>query len=137
MRIDTTTAQAQLIAEYSGEIEDISWNEVGDLLYGVENIHDDPVDSHGGQDFEQGIRLLSYDGQQVQTVCTPLTATIEIEALETLPGDLLLFGYHGAKQLQIGTFNPTTCEIVMQQEIATVYRDVEGLAWPNQCSLPN
>jgi len=128
--INTATALAKLVVEYVGEIEDITWNEAGTTLYGVENIHNDPADSHGADDFEAGVRLLAYDGEKVEPVCQGLMNGLEIEALETLPGDLLLFGFHGSHNMNIGVIEPSNCNLIAEKTISTPYNDVEGIAWP-------
>jgi hypothetical protein len=130
--INTGTAQAKLKIEYAGEIEDITWNEAGTTLYAVENIHNDPVDSHGAADFEEGVRLLTYDGEMVKPVCQGLMNGFEIEALETLPGDSLLFGFHGSHNLNIGIIEPSNCNLIAEKTISTPYNDVEGIAWPKK-----
>ncbi len=128
--INTSTAQAKLVVEYAGEIEDMTWNEAGTTLYGVENLHNDPVDSHGAADFEAGVRLLAYEGERVKSVCQGLMNGLEIEALETLPGDLLLFGFHGSHNMNIGVIEPSNCNLIAEKTISTPYNDVEGIAWP-------
>jgi hypothetical protein len=107
------------------EIEALTWNWEGTVLYAVENLHNDPVDSHGdsedqwGQpDFDEGIRLWASDGTHLIEMCPNLASNlveqwgipVEIEALEALPEgilpdlipstqDLLLLGFHGPKTL--------------------------------------
>jgi len=118
--IDTTTGQAKLVVAHPGEIEDLTWNTAGTILFGVENVQNNP---------DAGVKLLAYDGNTVETVCEELTQSLEIEALDTLPDDTLLFGIHSKTGLPIGTIDVTTCQIIAKQEIATDYNDVEGLAW--------
>jgi hypothetical protein len=130
LRIDPLTAQAQLVAEYSGEIEDLSWNETGDILYGIENRPNDNEPS------EQSTRLLSYDGQQIQQRCAELTSKIKIATLETLSGNLLLFSYPDIDQVKAGVFSPDTCEMVIPEKNVTSYQNTD-LAWPSQCQFPN
>jgi hypothetical protein len=110
------------------EIEDLTWNRAGTVLYGVENLHDDPVDSHGDPedlwpnmnfDFDDGIRLWAFDTISgfVGSICPNLVPAIsglmdapaEIEGLEVLPrnlvppppgfSDLLLVGFHGPHKM--------------------------------------
>ncbi len=105
--------EAELIFQSSVEMEDITWNWQGDLIYGVENVHDDPVDSHGEEedgwprpdydfDFDKSITLWACDPNQ-QPICAPICPNIdeivaekfqgtkaEVEGLEALPEDLLL-----------------------------------------------
>lgn len=121
--IDTTTGKSSLVAAYSGEVEDLTWNNAGTILYGVGNIVDGSSDT--------GTRLLSYDGTTLTTVCEELTQSLEIEALDTLPDDTLIFGLHGKNSLPLGVIDVQTCKIVAEQEISTSYNDVEGIAWPN------
>ena len=56
----------------------------------------------------------------------------EIEALETLPGDSLLFGFHGSHNLNIGIIEPSNCHLIAEKTISTPYNDVEGIAWPEK-----
>ena len=121
--IDTATGQANLEVPYSGEVEDLTWNNAGTILYGVGNIVDGSSDT--------GTKLLSYDGTILTTVCEELTQSLEIEALDTLPDDTLIFGLHGKNSLPLGVIDVNTCQIVAEQEISTSYNDVEGIAWPN------
>jgi hypothetical protein len=114
------------------EMEDLTWNRSGTVLYGVPNLHDDPVDSHGDLedlwpqadfdfDFDDGIRLWAYDTVSgfVGSICPSLVAGItgllgkpaEIEGLEVLPhnlvplgfSDLLLVGFHGPHRIYYAT----------------------------------
>ncbi|MDM8560035.1 hypothetical protein [Candidatus Parabeggiatoa sp. HSG14] len=121
--IDTVTGRANLEVPYSGEVEDLTWNNAGTILYGVGNIVDGSSDT--------GTKLLSYDGTTLTTVCEELTQSLEIEALDTLPDDTLIFGLHGKNSLPLGVIDVQTCKIVAEQEISTGYNDVEGIAWPN------
>jgi hypothetical protein len=121
--IDTVTGKANLEVSYSSEVEDLTWNNAGTILYGVGNIVDGSSDA--------GTKLLSYDGTTLTTVCEELTQSLEIEALDTLPDDTLIFGLHGKNNLPVGVIDVQTCKIVAEQEISTGYNDVEGIAWPN------
>ncbi|MDM8561356.1 fibrinogen-like YCDxxxxGGGW domain-containing protein [Candidatus Parabeggiatoa sp. HSG14] len=121
--IDITTGQANLVAAYPGEVEDLTWNTAGTILFGVANVRNNP---------DAGVKLLVYDGNTVQTVCEELTQSLEIEALDTLPDDTLLFGLHNRTSLPLGVVDVTNCQIIAEQEIATDYNDVEGIAWPTK-----
>ncbi len=146
LTIDTTTGQANVVVEYSGEVEDLTWNTAGTILYGVENLHEDhKPDSHGPLDHEGGQALLAYtlstDALSTDTlstgileeICQPLISSLEqeIEALDTLPDGTLIFGFHGNTGLTLGVIDVTTCQIIAEEEISTDYNDVEGIAWPN------
>jgi len=126
-----SSATATLVVPYSGEIEDITWNNAGTILYGVQNVHGghDP-DSHGPLDPDGGVRVLAYDGIEI-TACE-LDEVKEIEALDTLPDGNLIIGYHGHNKLLIGVLSfkpPLPCSITHTEEISSPYNDVEGIAW--------
>jgi len=110
--------EAELVLSEPIEVEDITWNWQGDVLYAVENIHiNHDSDSHGDSedrwskpdfdfDFEQGdidndgvnegIRFWASDGNVIVEICHDLIPSIkaklgrqaEIEALESLPPEL-------------------------------------------------
>lgn len=128
-------ATATLVAPVSNwEVEDITWDMAGTTLYGVRNLHGSP-DPDSGPDPDLGVQLLSYDGiSPPGPVCQSLVnSMMEIEALDTLPNDDLIFGFHDRNDLVIGALNVGSCEIVDQVEISsTPYNDVEGIAWPSQ-----
>jgi len=123
--IDTKTGEATLIISYAGEIEDLTWNIGGTILYGVGNLVDGSSDT--------GMKLLAYDTATgtLETVCEKQMLGQEIEALDTLPNDTLIFTVHGKRQLIFGAINPQTCQIIATQEITTDYNDIEGISWPN------
>lgn len=123
--IDTKSGEATLIVEYPAEIEDLTWNTDGSILYLIENIID-------GR-FDKGTKLLAYNTVtgDLSVICEKQMPDQEIEALDTLPDDSLIFGIHGKNRLLLGGINPETCEIIASQNIVTDYNDVEGIAWPN------
>ena len=125
--IDTTTGEAELVVGYPGEVEDLTWNMAGTLLFGIENEQDNP---------DSGIKLLAYDGNTVKILCEELTQSLEIEALDTLPDDTLIFGRHGNGNLPLGVMDVTNCQILAEQKITTHYNDVEGIAWPTKTCTP-
>jgi hypothetical protein len=122
--IDTQSGQATLVAEYPGEVEDLTWSTDGSILYGVGNLVDTP---------DVGMKLLAYDTttDSLNTLCEEQTFGQEIEALDTLPDDTLVFGFHGKRNLSLGALNPETCKIIASQQIYTYYNDIEGIAWQN------
>ena len=67
----------------------------------------------------------------VETKCEALTRSLEIEAIDTLPDDSLIFGFHGKTTLSLGAIDITTCQIIAEKEISTGYNDVEGIAYPS------
>ncbi len=136
LTINTDTGKADVIIPASQvEVEDITWNTAGTTLYGVENLHrNHHPDSHRALDFDQGVRLWTYNSKSgIDTVCDDITQSLkEIEALETLPDDSLLFGFHGIDGiLNVGALDVQNCQLIAQEELPTVpYNDVEGIAWP-------
>lgn len=110
---------ASIVLNHPIEVEDITWNWRGDIIYAVENAHTDNVDSHGQHedlwpygnpkdyDFDQadidgdgeieGVTLWASDGFIIKEVCHDLSPKIEeklgyiaeIEALESLPPDII------------------------------------------------
>jgi hypothetical protein len=114
----------KVIIPYTGDIkiEDMTWNTEGTRLYAVENL-------------EQGSRLWTYDRNEVKFVCPELMGSLKskVNALETLPNNTLAFVFEEKKNLAYGVINVQTCETTTRGEIATVYNQVKGIAWPD-CS---
>jgi len=138
--------KAKLVIPSNGEVEveDMTWNTKGTILYGVENLHDGHhPDSHGASeenysenlDFEQGIRLWAYhlESGDMKTLCDDFMGSLmEVEAMETLPDDSLIFRFHGSHNLTFGTVSVQNCQMTVKKELSTPYNDVEGIALPTQ-----
>ena len=104
---------------HSGEVEDLTWNTAGTMLFGVENIRNNP---------DSGVKLLAYDGNTVTTICEELTQSLEIEALDTLPDDTLIFGLHGKNSLPLGVIDVNTCQITAKMKLVmTMWKGLLGL----------
>lgn len=116
IHLDPQTGRGRLVLPYEGAIEDITWDNDGQLLYGV-----------------QDNQLWVYHSQ-TQTITENLCQLPqrEIEALEMLPDNRLLFSIHRDPQLSIYALEIETCQI----ESVTLHfeemklNDVEGFAWP-------
>jgi len=125
IEINIQTGQGQLVLPYTGQIEDITWDNEGLILYGVEHN-----------------QLLTYNSQTEQL--TNLSCHLpggEVEALEMLPDGRLLFGIHDDKTVSLHALDLETCQLVgtsiKTQVNGIILNDVEGLAWPVQaCSAP-
>jgi len=125
IEIDIQTGQGQLVLAYTGPIEDITWDNEGLILYGVEHN-----------------QLLTYNSQTEQL--TNLSCHLpggEVEALEMLPDGRLLFGIHDDQTVSLHALDLVTCQVVgtsiKTQVNGVILNDVEGLAWPVQaCSAP-
>ncbi len=101
----------------------LAWNREGTLLYGV------------AADNPQASTLWVYDSTGWNVACKGLPK--KVESLETLPDDLLLYGFHNDKQLGIHTYNANRCETVADARFNTPYNDIEGIAWPIACTIPS
>ena len=120
IQINPTTGASTLIAATPLAIEDITWSNDGQLLYGVE----DSV-------------LYQYDSTigAITIACHNFPA--EVEALDMLPDGNLLIAFHEANDSSIHSFNIDSCSIDVSVDlppaanspINTPYRDIEGLAW--------
>jgi YD repeat-containing protein len=125
IEIDIITGLGQLVLPYSGQIEDITWDNEGRLLYGVEDN-----------------RILSYNSQTNQL--THLNCQLpggEVEALEMLPDGRLLFGIHDDQTVSLHALDLATCQVVgtsIKTEVnGMILNDVEGLAWPIEACSGN
>jgi hypothetical protein len=111
IKINPKTAASQMIISTDIQVEDLTWNNDGTLLYVAQDTH-----------------LLVYDRVEIKKACDLPGHT---EALEMLPDNTLLVGIHGQKKLlDFQVINLETCETVIGVGIPTEYDDVEGIAWP-------
>ena len=112
------------------KLEDLSWNQEGNLLYGVGRILDD---------HDQGVNTLwvyNPKENQVDTLCDTVVTPLEkITALETLPTGQLMLGFPDEKNLNLWVIDAQSCEVISQEAIPTEYREVKGLAQPD-CARP-
>lgn len=110
LKINPTTAVSQLIVPTDVQIEDLTWNNDGSLLYAA-----------------QDTNLWVYDGENLQKACNLFGHT---EALEMLPNNHLLVGVHGNKNiLDFKVIDLATCNLVQGVSIPTNYDDIEGIAY--------
>jgi len=124
------------------EVEDLTWNKAGTTLYGVQNLHNVGVDPDAEPDpGANGIRVWAYDtrSNKIKLQCEFAKAP-EIELLETLPNDTLLFSYHEISKPIVGALDVHTCQVDIRPDLVIPYTDIEGLAWSeditSQCSIP-
>jgi hypothetical protein len=119
------------------EVNDLTWNMVGTILYGIGRVlykNQDPDDTPS----QQEDKLWAYNASEgtVSTACDNIMDSLDdVEALEMLPDDTLLLGFTKNEKLTFWTLDVQTCDIIRQEEIATAYHDVKGLARPD-CSYP-
>jgi hypothetical protein len=133
----------KVVLPYSGKtkIEDITWNNTGTIIYGVENLYekqDSDKDNTDGNQLEfKGARLFAYDASEesVSVLCDELMGSLktEVTALETQTDDRLLLGFRGKENLTFGVIDVQTCEMTAQMEAPSDYSDIKSIAWPD-CS---
>jgi len=138
--LDLSSRQVVLPYAEETEMEDLTWNPSGTTLYAVQNVHSIHVDPDREKDPGQGgVKVWAYypETDEVELKCE-FPNSPEIEALETLSEDTLLFGYHGRGTMVLGQLKVSSCQVQIDREIATPYADVEGLVWPEEaiCSIP-
>jgi len=116
--IETQTGHGTLKIAYDGPVEDITWDNLGVILYGVEKK-----------------KLLAYNSQTnelKQLNCT--LPGFEVESIEMLPDGRLLFGIHNDKTLSLHALDIESCSLVginiSTQVFGMELNDVEGMAWP-------
>ena len=69
--------------------------------------------------------------ETLDIACTGLPG--ETEALEMLPGGLILIGVHNDKALKLHVLEPNICEVIADKDIPThQFDDVEGMALPTK-----
>jgi hypothetical protein len=126
--IDPDTAESTVVLPATGEYEDLTWDNAGEILYAAQN------DSTSGHD--QTARIVAYDGgPDLIPVCdieiTALVGEGEIEALEMLPDGNLAFGYNDTgNQPWAAVVNLVDCNItpIDLAYHAPLYNDIEGIA---------
>ena len=107
-------------------IQDITWDKAGTTLYGI--AEDTPTHST--------LWAWVYDSNSWQIACEDLPK--KVEALETRPDGLFVYGFHDDQQLRIYTYDIQQCQTVTDGQIDTAFYDVEGIAWPDfECVWSN
>jgi hypothetical protein len=118
IQIDRRTGNGTVIFSSSQGLEDITWSNDGTLLYGV-----------------VGRELWVYTPaeQTLQRIAKNLPG--ETEALEMRPDGRLVGGIHNAGAASIFVYDLTTMQPVESAGITLIYKDIEGIAWPQQCAV--
>jgi YD repeat-containing protein len=118
IQIDTQTGMGTLILPDDNPVEDITWDNQGVMLYGVENK-----------------KLLAYNSQTNEL--NQLNCTLpggEVESIEMLPDGRLFFGIHNDNSLSIHALDIESCSLngvnISTQVEGMELNDVEGMAWP-------
>jgi len=120
LQIDTVTGAGTLVIPYAGKVEDMTWNLDDTVLYFVRR---------------NTFHAYYPDRQQVEPLNCAIPAG-EIEAIEMLPSNELLFAIHNDAAMGIYALDPLTCQVVSTyaetQTTGINLDDVEGIAWPTQ-----
>lgn len=111
IQINPENAQSILQVESTIEIEDISWNTDGSILYGV-----------------AGTELYTYDFNTHELAKKCDNFPSEVEAIDTLQDGTLVFALHENDDSNLHSFNTESCTINATAPIATNYTDIEGIA---------
>jgi RHS repeat-associated protein len=123
LEIDTDIGHGTLKVSENRPIYGLTWNTSGTTLYATAN------------DQRNASTLWAYTADGWQVVCEGLPQ--KVEALETLPNDLLVYGFENDTQLGIHTLDVETCQTLDNARIETPYYDIEGIAWPTHDCPPS
>lgn len=74
------------------------------------------------------------DGAFMNTKCKNLPG--RVEALETLPGGMLMFTVDHGKTHKLYVYDPWNCSIFEERSFVTNYSDIEGIGWTTKCQAP-
>lgn len=135
--LDLSTCR--IVLPGSDEIEDLTWDNAGAILYGVGNVsegaHDATVDSTTNPDTAKPRAVVAYTpatgaiSQICRAVMEPVTD--EIEGVEMQPDGTIMFTYHNRDKVSVyGYIDPNSCEMWegVAVENATPFNDIEALA---------
>ncbi len=121
--------KANIILPYQEELEALTWNGNGTILYAVAN-------------FDQSTIVWAYKPDEeaenaVSTVCNNLINSLgtEITTMETLQDNTLLFSFHENDNLNLVAIDVQTCKVVKQTEVFTDFNKIKSIAW-SDCSHP-
>lgn len=132
-------ATTEVVFPTDMEIEDLTWNLFGDMLYAIENVHSGN-NPDAGRDATVNHVLWGYDTYtgSLAPVCQAAVDKIlggrEVEAIEDVSmffePDALAFGYNNSNQLTVALINMSSCAIigVFFEEQLLQAQDVEGIA---------
>ncbi|BAP56874.1 PEP-CTERM putative exosortase interaction domain-containing protein [Thioploca ingrica] len=148
---------AQLVIARPGEMEDLTWNNDGTILYVVENLHGGSSPSisytagmatlpEPGGDNNVPHELFAYDvlTNTLNEICHNVIGSLgEIEALEMAEDGSLVLGYHNSNNKPIlATIDPVTCAITPIADPSyhvtadAPYDDIEALGVCAPCPNP-
>jgi len=129
--IDPDTCE--IVLPGTGEIEDLTWNNDGTILYGVGNISEGDPDASNDDDKPRGV-LVQYAPLtgEVNFPCGEVMEGLpEIEGMEMQPDGSLMFSYHDQNKVSVyGYIDPQSCMLYtgVDEPNPTPYNDIEALA---------
>ncbi|HDN25496.1 MAG TPA: hypothetical protein ENG03_00060 [Thioploca sp.] len=113
-QIDNGVCEKTEILSYPAKVEGLAWDNDGQVLYGSE-----------------GTALYRYFSNTgiVEKACDNFPS--EVEALDMLADDSLLFALHQASDTSIHSFDIETCAVKnsVPLPVETPYTDIEGMSW--------
>jgi hypothetical protein len=119
IQIDKQTGKGTVMFRASQSLEDITWNNDGTLLYGV---------------LGRELWMYAPADESFQRIAKKLPG--ETEAREMRPDGRLVGGVHNASAASIFVYDLTAMLPIENASITTIYKDIEGIAWPSQCTVP-
>lgn len=128
--LDLSTCQ--IVLPGTGEIEDVSWDNEGKILYGVGNVAVGDPDK--GFDSTKARRIVAFTPAtgNIQLICEDTIAAVtpEIEGIEMQPDGTLMLSYHDEDKLSAAaTIDPVSCALTKTDiPNPTHFKDIEALA---------
>jgi hypothetical protein len=108
-------------ADPNDTVESITWNSTGTILYFTR---------------EYNSELYAYN-EALRTISVVDNLPAKVEGMDTLAdGNLLLSVGHGSTDIEIFKYNPNSKQKLDTLLIGTNYYDLEGIAYPDNCSDP-
>jgi len=120
IQVNPATGTGTLIYAAPLRIEDLTWSNNGQILYGIENTV---------------LHQYNFATGEFTQPCNNFPS--EVEAIDTLSDGNLLIAFHQASDTSIHSFNIESCSIdvsvvlppAANSPIDTPYRDIEGITW--------
>lgn len=124
-------SSCQIVFSNTSEIEDLTWNNEGTVLYGIGNAFEGDHDVSQDSDKPRSVIAFMPTTGTVEAVCGEAIASIpsEIEGLEMQPDGSLILTYHNINEISVQTtIDPVTCDIGNSVRNPTRFNDIEALA---------
>ncbi len=125
IRITETACTVQVPNPTGFEVEDLSWNNVGNTIYFPYNAHAGGLEENDANATHH-IGKYEVNGDIDWNLCD--IQAPEIEAIEELQDGSLLIGFHENGQQLAMRFDPISCNISTKEVTTEKYTDIEGIA---------